>query len=457
MRADWVRPRLGQPNVTQLHYARRGVVTEEMRHAATREGVEPEFVRAEIAAGRAVLPANVGHVELEPAVIGIHFRCKINANLGNSSAASDGRAELRKMDIAVRYGADAVMDLSTGGDIPGIRNVLLRACRVPFGTVPLYEALARAGSIEAITPDLLLQVIEGQARQGVDFMTVHAGLLRAHLPHVRKRTTGIVSRGGAILAHWMLRHGAENPLYTHFGAICEIFRKHDVSFSLGDGLRPGCLADANDEAQFAELKTLGELTQAAWACDVQVMIEGPGHVPLHLVRGNVEREIRECHGAPFYVLGPLVTDVAPGYDHITSAIGAAVAGEAGAALLCYVTPAEHLALPNEEDVRQGVVAYRIAAHAADIARGRKGARDWDDRISRARFAFDWNEQFALAMDPEAAKAKHDAVLPDAQYKEARYCSMCGPEFCSMRLSRDLRDAQAAPPPAPPPPAPAVRV
>jgi phosphomethylpyrimidine synthase len=456
MRAEWVKSRAGRPNVTQLHDARRGVVTEEMRHAAAREGVEPEFVRAEIAAGRAVLPANLGHVELEPAVIGIHFRCKINANLGNSSAASDGRAELRKMDVALRHGADAVMDLSTGGDIPGIRNILLRACRAPFGTVPLYEALARAGSIEAITPELLLRVIEEQARQGVDFMTIHAGLLRAHLPHVRKRVTGIVSRGGAILAHWMLRHRAENPLFTHFGAICEIFKAHDVSFSLGDGLRPGCLADANDEAQFAELKTLGELTRTAWAHDVQVMIEGPGHVPLHLVRGNVEREIRECHGAPFYVLGPLVTDVAPGYDHITSAIGAAVAGEAGAALLCYVTPAEHLALPDEEDVRQGVIAYRIAAHAADVARGRKGAREWDDRISRARFAFDWNAQFALAMDPERAKAKHDAVLPDPQFKEARYCSMCGPEFCSMRLSRDLRDAEAAPP-APPPPASAMRV
>ena len=460
MRAEWVKARAGRPNVTQLHDARRGVVTEEMRRAAEREGVEPEVVRAEIAAGRAVLPANLAHVELDPAVVGIRFRCKINANLGNSPAASDGTAELRKMGIALRHGADAIMDLSTGGDIPGIRNLLLRACPAPFGTVPLYEALARAGSIEAMTPELILQVIEDQARQGVDFMTLHAGLLRAHLPLVRKRLTGIVSRGGALLAHWMLRHGAENPLYTRFDAICGIFQRHDVAFSLGDGLRPGSLADANDEAQFAELHTLGELTTRSWAHDVQVMIEGPGHVPMHLVRGNVERQIRECHGAPFYVLGPLVTDVAPGYDHITSAIGAAIAGEAGAALLCYVTPAEHLALPNEEDVRQGVVAYRIAAHAADVARGRAGAREWDDKISRARFDFDWNAQFALALDPEAARAKHDAVLPGAQYKEARYCSMCGPEFCSMRLSRDLREAQAAvppPPPVPPPPTRAISV
>ena len=447
MRREWVQSRLGQANVTQLHVARRGTVTEEMRRAAEREGVAPEAVRDEIAAGRAVLPANLAHVELDPAVIGIRFRCKINANLGNSAAASDGTAELRKMAVALRHGADAVMDLSTGGDIPGVRNVLLRACPAPFGTVPLYEALARAGSIEAITPELLLQVIGEQAAQGVDFMTVHAGLRRAHLPLVRKRLTGIVSRGGAILAHWMLRHGRENPLHTHFEAICEIFKRHDVAFSLGDGLRPGSLADANDAAQFAELATLGELTRVAWRHDVQVMIEGPGHVPMHLVRGNVEREIRECHGAPFYVLGPLVTDVAPGYDHITSAIGAALAGEAGASLLCYVTPAEHLALPNEEDVRQGVVAYKIAAHAADIARGRPGARDRDDAISRARFAFDWNAQFGLALDPEAARAKHDAVLPDPQYKEARYCSMCGPEFCSMRLSRELGEAQAAPPPS----------
>ncbi len=446
MRAEWVQPRIGQPNVTQRHYARRGTVTEEMRRAAEREGVEPAFVRDEIAAGRAVLPANLAHVELDPAVVGIHFRCKINANLGNSAAASDGQAELRKMAVALKHGADAVMDLSTGGDIPGVRNVLLRACPAPFGTVPLYEALARAGSIEAIEPDLLLQVVEEQARQGVDFMTIHAGLLRAHLPLVRKRLTGIVSRGGAILAHWMLRHGKENPFHTLFEPLCEIFKRYDVAFSLGDGLRPGSLADANDAAQFAELATLGELTQAAWKHDVQVMIEGPGHVPMHLVRGNVEREIRECHGAPFYVLGPLVTDVAPGYDHITSAIGAAIAGEAGASLLCYVTPAEHLALPNEEDVRQGVVAYRIAAHAADVARGRPGARAWDDRISRARFAFDWNAQFALAMDPDAARAKHDAILPDPQHKESRYCSMCGPEFCSMRLSRELGETRAAPAP-----------
>jgi phosphomethylpyrimidine synthase len=427
-----------QPNLTQSQCARLGTITPEMRRAAEREGVDPESVRVELAAGRAVLPANVNHPELDPAVVGIRFRCKINANLGSSAAASDGRGELRKLEVALKHGADAVMDLSTGGDIPGIRNALLRACPAPFGTVPLYEALARAGRIEDLTPELVLQVIEEQARQGVDFMTIHAGLLQKHLPLVARRVTGIVSRGGSILAHWMVSRGEENFLYTRFDAICEIFKRYDVCFSLGDGLRPGCLADANDEAQFAELKTLGELTKVAWEHDVQVMIEGPGHVPMHLVRMNVERALRECGGAPFYVLGPLVTDVAPAYDHITSAIGAALAGEAGASLLCYVTPAEHLALPNEEDVRQGCVAYKIAAHAADVARGRAGARDWDDRIARARFAFDWNAQFALALDPEAARAKHDAVLPGEDFKGARYCSMCGPEFCSMRLSQDLR-------------------
>jgi phosphomethylpyrimidine synthase len=429
-----------------MHYARQGVVTEEMAYVAKKEGVDPEFVRSEIAAGRAIIPANVNHPELEPMIIGIGFRCKINANLGNSATTSDIGGELRKLEASVKFGADTAMDLSTGGNIPAIRDAILRRSPIPIGTVPIYEALERVRRLEDLTPELMLQVIEEQAEQGVDYMTIHAGVLLEHLPLTEKRVTGIVSRGGSILGHWMIHHKKQNPLYTHFGAICEIFKKHDVSFSLGDGLRPGSLADANDAAQFAELKTLGELTLKAWEHDVQVMIEGPGHIPMHLVKMNVEREIRECHGAPFYVLGPLVTDVAPGYDHITSAIGAALAGEAGAALLCYVTPAEHLSLPNEDDVRQGCIAYKIAAHAADIARGRPGARDRDDAISKARFEFDWKEQFRLSLDPEAAQAKHDATLPEEGYKEARFCSMCGPKFCSMRITQTLREeaGKAAP-------------
>ncbi len=438
MRAEWVKKRSG-PNVTQMHYARKGVITEEMRYVAEKEKAAPEFVRDEIARGRAIIPANVRHPELVPMIIGKNFDCKINANIGNSATTSNIEEELGKLQIAVKYGADTAMDLSTGGDIPQIRDAILRHSPVPIGTVPIYEALNKVRKIEELTPEILLETIEFHARQGVDYMTIHAGILREHLSYTHGRITGIVSRGGSILAHWMERRKEQNPLYTHFDEICDIFQRYDVSFSLGDGLRPGCLADANDQAQFAELDVLGELTRKAWERDVQVMIEGPGHIPFHLVAENVVREQRVCHEAPFYVLGPLVTDIAPGYDHITSAIGATMAGTAGAALLCYVTPAEHLGLPNREDVRQGVIAYKIAAHASDIARGRPGARDRDDELSRARFAFDWRRQFELALDPEAARAKHDETLPQEGFKEARFCAMCGPKFCAMKITQDERD------------------
>jgi len=433
-----VRP--DEDNVTQMHYARRGIITPEMRVVAEKEQLDPEFVRSEVARGRMIIPANIHHKRLDPIGIGIAARCKINANIGNSSVASNIEGELQKLCLAIKLGADTAMDLSTGGNIPEIRQAIIDQSHIPIGTVPIYEALAKVRRVEDLSIDLLLETIEAQAEQGVDFMTIHAGVLREYLPLTVNRVTGIVSRGGAILAQWMQYHRKQNMLYEHFDDICKIFQKHDVSFSLGDGLRPGCLADANDEAQFRELETLGELTLRAWEHDVQVMIEGPGHIPMHLVAMNVEKAMEVCHEAPFYVLGPLVTDVAPGYDHITSAIGAAIAGQAGASLLCYVTPKEHLGLPNAEDVRQGVIAYRIAAHAADVARGRKGARDWDDELSRARFAFDWNRQFALAMDPETARAMHDETLADESYKEARFCSMCGPKFCSMRLSADLHSS-----------------
>ncbi len=442
MRSQWVRNRTG--NVSQMHYARKGVITEEMQYVAKKEKVAPEFVRTEVARGRAIIPANVNHTTLEPMIIGIGFSCKINANIGNSATTSNIDEELAKLRAGVKYGADTVMDLSTGGDIPAIRAAIIQASPVPIGTVPIYEALKKARKVEDLTAQDLLDTIEFHAKQGVDYMTIHAGILREHLPLTHGRVTGIVSRGGSVLAHWMQRRQEQNPLYTHFGEICEIFQKYDVSFSLGDGLRPGSLADANDAAQFAELDVLGELTTLAWEHDVQVMIEGPGHIPFHLVAGNVEREIKVCHEAPFYVLGPLVTDIAPGYDHITSAIGATMAGTAGAALLCYVTPAEHLGLPNREDVRQGCIAYKIAAHASDIARGRPGARDRDDELSRARFAFDWNRQFELSLDPEAARAKHDETLPQDGFKEARFCAMCGPQFCAMKITQDERDVAEVP-------------
>ena len=389
--------------VTQMHYARKGVVTAEMQRVAERENSEPDFIRAEVARGRMVIPANVGHTSLDPMGIGINAYCKINANIGNSSVHSEVEQELEKLHKAVHYGSDTVMDLSTGGGIDEIREAIVAASPVPIGTVPIYQAVQQVNRVEDLTADALIDNIEHQAKQGVDYMTVHCGVLYEYLPMVQHRITGIVSRGGALLAQWMVDHKQQNPLYVHYDRILEIARKYDVTLSLGDGLRPGCLADASDAAQFAELKTLGELTRKAWEKDVQVMIEGPGHVPFDQIAMNVLREIEECDEAPFYVLGPLVTDIAPGYDHITSAIGATMAGTAGAAMLCYVTPKEHLGLPNAEDVKQGVIAYKIAAHAADIARHRKGARDRDDALSRARFAFDWNEQFRLALDPDTAR------------------------------------------------------
>jgi len=392
-------------------------------------------VRSEVARGRAIIPANIHHRNLEPTGIGIAFRCKINANIGNSAVTSNVEAELEKLHRAVHYGSDTVMDLSTGGDIPLIRRAIIQNSPVPIGTVPIYEAVARVRRAEDLTPEVILEVIEEQAEQGVDYMTIHAGVLREFLPLVRNRITGIVSRGGALLAQWMSYHNKQNFLYERFEDICKIFQKHDVCFSLGDGLRPGCLADASDEAQFAELRVLGELAQVAWQHDVQVMIEGPGHVPMDQIELQVRKEQELCQEAPFYTLGPLVTDIAPGYDHITSAIGAAMIGWYGASLLCYVTPKEHLGLPDADDVKQGVIAYKIAAHAADVARQRPGARDRDDALSYARFLFDWEKQFELSLDPETARAMHDETLPDDFFKEARFCSMCGPKFCSMNLTQ----------------------
>ncbi len=434
LRKEWVRNRTG-PVVTQMHYARKGIVTEEMEFVAKRENLSPELVRAEVARGRMIIPANIRHVELEPMSIGIASKCKINANIGNSATASDIDAELEKLRTAVNYGSDTVMDLSTGGDIPRIREAILRASPVPIGTVPIYEAVARVKHIRDLTPSLMLEVIHEQVEQGVDYMTIHAGVLREYVPLTSQRITGIVSRGGAILAQWCIENNQQNFLYTHFEEICKIFQKYDVSFSLGDGLRPGCVADASDEAQFAELKTLGELTRKAWEYDVQVMIEGPGHIPMDQIQLQVEKEMELCHEAPFYTLGPLVTDIAPGYDHITSAIGAAMIGWHGASMLCYVTPKEHLGLPNREDVKQGIIAYKIAAHAADVARHRPGARDRDDALSYARFLFDWNKQFDLSLDPATARAMHDETLADEYYKDAAFCSMCGPKFCSMNTTQ----------------------
>jgi len=455
VRSEWVKKRLarlrsssssGQAgpsgngaglNVSQMHYARQGVITEEMEYVARREKVDAEFVRAEVARGRAIIPANLHHTSLEPMIIGTNFTCKINANIGNSAVSSNIEEELKKLRFSVEYGSDTVMDLSTGGDLPRIRRAIIEASPVPVGTVPIYEAITRVKRAEDLTIGVLLEVIEEQAEQGVDYMTIHAGVLREFLPLIRSRITGIVSRGGALLAQWMAFHHKQNPLYEHFDDICKILKKHDVSFSLGDGLRPGCLADASDEAQFAELKVLGELTLKAWEHDVQVMIEGPGHVPMDQIELQVKKEMELCHEAPFYTLGPLVTDIAPGYDHITSAIGAAMIGWYGASMLCYVTPKEHLGLPGPEDVKQGVIAYKIAAHAADVARRRPGARDRDDALSYARFLFDWNKQFELALDPATARSMHDETLGDDYYKEAAFCSMCGPKFCSMNASQQM--------------------
>jgi phosphomethylpyrimidine synthase len=430
--------------VTQMHFARRGETTDAMRTVAEREHLSPDLVRAEVARGRLVIPANIRHLagSLVPMGIGTVASVKINANIGNSAVTSDIAGELEKLALAVRYGADTVMDLSTGGGIDEIRAAILAASTVPIGTVPIYQTILAVDDLAALTPQMLLDNIEHQARQGVDYVTVHCGVLRSHVPLAMRRVTGIVSRGGALMAGWMTARGEENPLYTHYEELLEIAAAYDVTLSLGDGLRPGSLADASDEAQFAELRTLGELVERAWRRDVQVMVEGPGHIPMHQIEMNVRMEQEICREAPFYTLGPLVTDIAPAYDHITSAIGAAMIGWYGASMLCYVTPKEHLGLPDAEDVRQGVIAYKIAAHAADIARGRPGARDRDDALSRARFAFDWEKQFELSLDPERARAYHDATLPAEYFKSAEFCSMCGPKFCSMHLTRDLQRAAA---------------
>ena len=426
-------------NVTQMHFARQGVVTKQVEFVSKRENVDPEVIRTEVAAGKAIIPANVNHPELEPMIIGKNFKVKVNANIGNSATTSSIDEEVEKLTWAQQWGADTVMDLSTGKKIVETREAILRSAKVPIGTVPIYEALIHVKQPEDLTLELMLKVIEDQAKQGVDYMTIHAGVLLRYIPLTANRLTGIVSRGGSIMAKWCLYHHKENFLYTHFEELCEIFKKYDVSFSLGDGLRPGSIADANDDAQFAELETLGELTEIAWEHDVQVMIEGPGHVPMHLIKENVAKEQAICHEAPFYTLGPLVTDIAPGYDHITSAIGAAMIGMYGTAMLCYVTPKEHLGLPNKEDVKQGLIAYKIAAHSADLAKGHPGAQAWDDALSKARFEFRWQDQFDLAIDPELAQAYHDETLSHEAFKDAKFCSMCGPQFCSMKITQDVRE------------------
>jgi phosphomethylpyrimidine synthase len=429
--------------VTQLHYARRGTVTPEMEYIGIREDLSPEFVRDEVARGRAIIPANINHPEAEPMIIGTKFLVKVNANIGNSAVVSSIDAEVEKMRWATRWGADTIMDLSTGKDIHATREWIIRNSPVPVGTVPIYQALEKVGGkAEELSWDVYRDTIIEQAEQGVDYFTVHAGVLLRYVPLTARRVTGIVSRGGSILAAWCLAHHEENFLYTHFEELCEILRAYDVTFSLGDGLRPGSIADANDEAQFGELRTLGELTQVAWRHDVQVMIEGPGHVPMHKIKENVDLQMEVCHEAPFYTLGPLTTDIAPGYDHITSAIGAAMIGWYGTAMLCYVTPKEHLGLPDRQDVKDGVIAYKIAAHAADLAKGHPGAQRWDDALSQARFDFRWEDQFNLSLDPETARSMHDETLPAAGAKVAHFCSMCGPKFCSMRITQDIRDYAA---------------
>lgn len=449
----------GDACVTQLHYARAGVVTPEMEYIAIRENLDvaaaesdgdgarfqpprqitPEFVRQEVAAGRAIIPANINHPESEPMIIGRNFRVKINANIGNSSVSSSAVEEIEKLAWAARWGADTVMDLSTGKRIHEIREWIIRNSPMPVGTVPIYQALEKVdGVAEELNWSVFRDTLIEQAEQGVDYFTIHAGVRLPFIPMTARRTTGIVSRGGSIMAKWCLAHHRENFLHEHFEEICEIMRAYDVSFSLGDGLRPGSIADANDEAQFAELRTLGELTEVAWRRDVQVMIEGPGHVPMHLIQENMELQAKLCHNAPFYTLGPLTTDIAPGYDHITSAIGAAMIGWYGCAMLCYVTPKEHLGLPDKEDVKQGLIAYRIAAHAADLARGHPAARQRDDALSAARFEFRWEDQFNLGLDPDTARRYHDQTLPKESAKSAHFCSMCGPKFCSMKISHELR-------------------
>ncbi|MCL7870890.1 MULTISPECIES: phosphomethylpyrimidine synthase ThiC [Bacillus] len=426
--------------VTQMHYAKKGIITPEMEFIALREQLSPEFVREEVASGRAVIPANINHPESEPMIIGKNFHVKINANIGNSAVTSSIEEEVEKMTWAIRWGADTMMDLSTGKDIHTTREWIIRNSPVPVGTVPIYQALEKVNGIaENLTWEVYRDTLIEQAEQGVDYFTIHAGVLLRYIPLTVDRVTGIVSRGGAIMARWCLAHHQENFLYTHFEEICEIMKTYDIAFSLGDGLRPGSIADANDEAQFAELETLGELTEIAWKHDVQVMIEGPGHVPMDKIKENVDKQMEICKEAPFYTLGPLTTDIAPGYDHITSAIGAAMIGWYGTAMLCYVTPKEHLGLPNKEDVREGVIAYKIAAHAADVAKGHPAAQKRDDALSKARFEFRWRDQFHLSLDPERALAFHDETLPAEGAKTAHFCSMCGPKFCSMKISHDIRN------------------
>src|SRR6187551_355789 len=443
LRAPWVEARMkdgDSGNRSQMHYARRGIITQEMKFVAIRENVTPEFVRDELASGRAILPANINHPESEPMIIGKNFLVKINANIGNSAVKASIGDEVDKLRWAVKWGADTVMDLSTGENIHQTREWIIRNSPVPIGTVPIYQCLEKVGGDpEKLNIDVFLETLIEQAEQGVDYFTIHAGVRLAYIPLTAERVTGIVSRGGSIIAKWCLSHHKENFLYTEFERICEVMKKYDVAFSLGDGLRPGSQADANDRAQFAELETLGELTQIAWKHDIQVMIEGPGHVPMHKIKENVDLQMAICHEAPFYTLGPLVTDIAPGYDHITSAIGAAMIGWFGTAMLCYVTPKEHLGLPNKQDVRDGVIAYKIAAHAADLAKGHPGAHERDDALSKARFEFRWQDQFALSLDPVTAEAFHDETLPAEPAKTAHFCSMCGPKFCSMKISQKIRD------------------
>jgi phosphomethylpyrimidine synthase len=438
------RPALrGRAAITQLHYARRGEITPEMEFISVREGLPAEFVRSEVARGRAIIPANINHPELEPMIIGRNFHVKINANIGNSAVTSSIEEEVEKLRWATLWGADTVMDLSTGKNIHETREWIIRNSAVPIGTVPIYQALEKVGGVaEDLTWEIYRDTLVEQAEQGVDYFTVHAGVLLRYIPLTANRMTGIVSRGGSIMAKWCLSHHKESFLYTRFREICEIMAAYDVSFSLGDGLRPGSIADANDEAQFAELKTQGELTRIAWEYDVQVMNEGPGHIPMHMIKENMEKQLEWCDEAPFYTLGPLTTDIAPGYDHITSAIGAAMIGWYGTAMLCYVTPKEHLGLPNKDDVKAGVIAYKIAAHAADLAKGHPRAQAWDDALSKARFDFRWEDQFNLALDPVTARAFHDETLPAEGAKVAHFCSMCGPKFCSMKITQDVRDYAA---------------
>ncbi|SDJ05261.1 phosphomethylpyrimidine synthase ThiC [Alteribacillus bidgolensis] len=427
-------------NVTQLHYAKQGIITPEMEFIAIRENMDPAFVRDEVAKGRAIIPANINHPETEPMIIGRNFHVKINANIGNSAVSSSIEEEVEKMTWATRWGADNIMDLSTGKNIHKTREWIIRNSAVPVGTVPIYQALEKVNGVaEDLTWEVYRDTLIEQAEQGVDYFTIHAGVLLRYVPLTAKRLTGIVSRGGSIMAQWCLYHHKESFLYTHFEEICEIMKTYDIAFSLGDGLRPGSIADANDEAQFAELDTLGELTKIAWEHDVQVMVEGPGHVPMHLIKENMDKQLETCEEAPFYTLGPLTTDIAPGYDHITSAIGAAMIGWYGTAMLCYVTPKEHLGLPNRDDVREGVITYKIAAHAADLAKGHPGAHKRDDALSKARFEFRWRDQFNLSLDPERALEYHDETLPAEGAKTAHFCSMCGPKFCSMRISQDIRN------------------